>query len=60
MLALVLDYFFNVLDDQILLSHYPAGVKSLAAIRRMAGTIAFLTPSSIRKRIWSYEASPYR
>lgn len=32
MIALVLDYFFNHIDQVILLSHYPWGMKSFARI----------------------------
>lgn len=60
LLAIVLDYFFNVLDDQILLSHYPWGMKSFLSVRRAARFVSFLTPVFIKNKIWKYEASPYR
>ncbi|MES2855031.1 MAG: hypothetical protein V4692_04160, partial [Bdellovibrionota bacterium] len=60
MIAIVLDYLFNVLDEQILLSHYPWGMKSFVNIRRGARVISLLTPGFIKKRIWAYEGSPYR
>jgi uncharacterized membrane protein YkvA (DUF1232 family) len=59
MLALILDYFFNVLDQDILLSHYPWGMKSYARIRRGARMIAMLTPGFIKNRVWKYQPSPY-
>lgn len=58
--AIILDYIFNVLDDVILLSHYPWGMKSFVNIRRVAQVISFLTPPSIKNRLWKYESSPYR
>lgn len=58
--ALILDYLFNVLDQDILLSHYPWGMKSFAALRRTARMFAILTPEIIKKRLWSYQGSPYR
>ena len=58
-LALVLDYLFNILDNEILLSHYPWGMKSFAAIRRTARLLALLTPGFIKSKIWKYEGSPY-
>lgn len=60
MLAIILDYFFNVLDQDILLSHYPWGMKSFVSVRRAARMISFLTPVAIKNKIWKYEASPYR
>lgn len=59
-LGLILDYLFNVLDDDILLSHYPWGMKSYANVRRMARTISMLTPTPLKNKIWKFEASPYR
>ena len=59
LMAVVLDYFFNVLDQAILLSHYPWGMKSFVAVRRAAGFITFLTPRFIKERIWKYEPSIY-
>lgn len=60
LMAVVLDYFFNVLGDEILLSHWPWGMKSFAVTRRMARMIAAITPEWARKRIWKFEGSPYR
>ena len=59
-LALFFDYLFNIIDDGILLSHYPWGMKSFVTIRRPARLIAQLAPSFIRNRLWKYEVSPYR
>ena len=60
MLAVILDYFFNHLDQDILLSHYPWGMKSFLRIRRLARVITFLTPSFFKNRIWKYRPSVYR
>jgi uncharacterized membrane protein YkvA (DUF1232 family) len=59
MIAIILDYLFNVLDDQILLSHYPWGMKSYVALRRFSKTVSRLTPQFIKDRIWLYKPSPY-
>jgi uncharacterized membrane protein YkvA (DUF1232 family) len=59
MLALILDYFFNVLDQDILLSHYPWGMKSFVRVRRGARMIAMLTPGFIKNKVWKYQHSPY-
>lgn len=57
--ALILDYFFNKLDSEILLSHYPWGMKSFARLRRYARMVAWVTPAVLKDKIWKYEGSPY-
>lgn len=59
-IALILDYFFNKLDSEILLTHYPWGMKSFAALRRYARFVAIVTPSVLKNRIWSYQGSVYK
>ncbi len=59
MLALVLDYLFNHLDQEILLSHYPWGMKSYLRIRALARTVAMITPGFIKARLWKYKPSVY-
>lgn len=59
-IAIVLDYFFNKLDQEILLSHYPWGMKSFISLRRVARMIALVTPELIRNRIWQYQGSIYK
>lgn len=58
--AIVLDYFFNRLDQEVLLSHYPWGMKSYIAVRKTARMVAALTPAFITDRIWKYEGSIYK
>lgn len=59
-LAIICDYFFNKLDQEILLSHYPWGMKSFIRVRRTARFVALLTPSVIKDRIWKYQGSIYK
>lgn len=59
MIAIVLDYFFRVLDSRILLSHYPWGMKSFARLKRLAGMLTALVPRFIKKKLWSYVGDPY-
>jgi len=35
-LSIILDYFFRVLDNNVLLSHYPWGMKSFVRLKSMA------------------------
>ena len=54
MMALILDYLFEVLDQDILLSHYPWDMKSFLNLKRMSSWISMLAPAFIKKRLWSY------
>jgi uncharacterized membrane protein YkvA (DUF1232 family) len=58
-LAIVLDYIFNHLDQEILLSHYPWGMKSFVRSRRVARFVATIAPAWIKRRVWSYKPSVY-
>lgn len=58
-LSLILDYFFSVLDQSILLSHYPWGMKSFARIRRVAGVLSFFVPNIIKDNLWKYTRDPF-
>lgn len=59
-LALVLDYLFRVLDSELLLSHYPWGMKSFLRIKRASTFISKLAPGFLKDRLWSYTQSPYK
>jgi uncharacterized membrane protein YkvA (DUF1232 family) len=60
MLALILDYFFEVLDQSVLLRHYPFGMKSFIRIKKAASLFSFFVPTIIKNRLWTYVGSPYR
>lgn len=60
LLAVILDYFFNVLDQEILLSHFPWSMKSFATLRRLARLVAGFTPRFIKEKIWKYQPSVYK
>lgn len=59
MIALILDYFFSVLDQEILLSHWPWDMKAFARLRRFARFIGVLSPRFLKKQIWQYVGAPY-
>ena len=59
MIAVVLDYFFRVLDQEILLSHWQWDMKAFARLRRFARTVGMLAPAFLKKQIWKYVGSPY-
>lgn len=58
-LGLILDYFFSVLDQAILLSHYPWDMKSFTRLRKIAGVTSFFVPSIIKDNLWKYTRDPY-
>lgn len=58
-LAIVLDYFFSVLDSRILLSHFPWDMKAYTRLRTIAKALQFLVPKFLKKKLWSYVGDPY-
>ena len=58
-MCIVLDYFFTVLDAQLLLSHYPFGMKSFIALKKTAHLVSWLTPAFVRDRLWKYKPPVY-
>lgn len=59
MIAVILDYFFTVLDQEVLLSHWPWDMKAYARLRRFARTVGALSPNFLKKQIWKYVGRPY-
>lgn len=59
MLAIILDYFFTVLDSSLLLSHYPWDMKSFARLRAIARMLQFFVPRFVKRKLWSYVGDPY-
>ena len=59
-IAIVLDYFFEVLDQDILLTHYPWGMKSFVRMRNLSKVITRLTPGFVKKRVWKFKPSVYK
>ncbi len=58
-LAIILDYFFSVLDSRILLSHFPWDMKAFARLRAVARGLQFFVPRFIKKKLWAYVGHPY-
>ncbi|PIU00207.1 MAG: hypothetical protein COT74_04530 [Bdellovibrionales bacterium CG10_big_fil_rev_8_21_14_0_10_45_34] len=59
-MALILDYFFRVLDNDVLLSHYPWGMKSFSLLKKMASAVSLVVPSFLKNRLWKYSGDPYK
>lgn len=60
MMAIVLDYFFNHLDQEILLSHYPWTMKSFLRLKKTAQFVTMLSPTWIKERVWKFKPDIYR
>ena len=58
-LSLVLDYFFKVLDQNVLLSHYPWGMKSFVRLKKFAALMEVFVPRFLKRKLWKYVGSPY-
>jgi uncharacterized membrane protein YkvA (DUF1232 family) len=58
-LSFLMDYFFTVLDSNVLLSHYPWDMKSFARLRAIARGLQFCVPGFVKKRLWTYVGDPY-
>lgn len=59
LMGIVLDYFFNHLDQEILLSHYPWSMTSFVRLRKTAKVISFMAPGWVKDKVWSYKPSIY-
>lgn len=58
-LSIILDYFFSVLDREILLSHWPWGMKSFVRLKSVTAVTQYFVPNFVKKKLWSYVGSPY-
>ena len=58
-LSIILDYFFSVLDSNVLLSHFPWDMKAFARLRAVARGMQFFVPRFLKKKLWTYVGEPY-
>ena len=58
-LSFIMDYFFTVLDSNVLLSHYPWDMKSFVRLRKIAHAMQFFVPNFLKRRLWQYVGDPY-
>ena len=59
LMAIVLDYFFNHLDSEILLSHYPWSMKSFLRVKRSARVVSWMSPRWVKNYIWKFKPNIY-
>lgn len=58
-LAIVLDYFFNHLDEEILLAHFPWDMKAFVRTRQVARFVARLAPGWVKEKVWKFKPDIY-
>lgn len=58
-IGLILDYFFKVLDSEILLSHWPWDMKMFIRVKKISHLLEFFVPKILKKKLWKYVGSPY-
>ena len=58
-IAMILNYFFKVLDSRIILSHYPWTMTSFSRLRALANISEFFIPQGVKKIMWKYVGDPY-
>lgn len=59
LLGILGDFLFNILDQNLLLSHYPWGMKSFARLKRVAQFFAFFAPAFLTDHLWQYTKDPF-
>jgi uncharacterized membrane protein YkvA (DUF1232 family) len=59
LMGIVGDYLFGILDQNLLLSHYPWGMKSFARMRRIAQFLALFAPHIVTDHLWLYTKEPF-
>lgn len=59
LMGVIGDYLFGILDQSLLLSHYPWGMKSFARLRRIAQFLAIFAPHFVTDHLWQYTKEPF-
>lgn len=59
LLGILGDFVFNVLDQNLLLSHYPWGMKSFARMKRVALFFSIFAPGFLTNHLWQYTKDPF-
>ncbi|RPJ75673.1 MAG: hypothetical protein EHM20_08565 [Alphaproteobacteria bacterium] len=59
LMGVIGDYFFRILDQNLLLSHYPWGMKSFARIKRFANFLGIFAPYFVTDHLWEYTKDPF-
>ena len=54
-LSFVLDYFFNRLDDSVILDHFPYNFKRFYNFRYLVSKINKISPQSMLHWLWKYK-----
>ena len=57
--AIVLDYFFETLDQTIILSHFPWNMKAYGRLKRFSRLASMIVPGFIKNNLWKYTRDPF-
>ncbi len=57
--AIVLDYFFETLDQTIILSHFPWDMKAYARLKRFSRATSIVVPGFVKNNLWKYTRDPF-
>lgn len=60
LVGLILDYFFNHLDREILLFHFPWSLKIFIQFKNFSSLFTIAVPKWIKNKIWIYKPSVYK
>lgn len=57
--AIIGDFYFNILDSRILLSHFPSDMKSFSRLKKIFTCLDFLIPNAMMNSFWHYKRDIY-
>ena len=52
-LALALDYVFNVVPEEVILAHFPWKIERYRQVKRWSRWITWCVPGFVRRRLWA-------
>lgn len=57
--AIILDYLFEKLDQEVILSHFPWSLSKFLFMKKMSKFLTWMVPGFLKDRLWKYSGSPY-
>jgi len=57
--AIIGDFYFNILDSRIFLTHFPSNMKNYAKMKRIFTAFDFLIPHGFMTSFWKYKRDIY-
>lgn len=59
LLCIFSDYWINVVDQDLILAHYPWTMKSFTSFQKVMKFLSNFSPNFITDYLWKYKKSPY-